>query len=89
VIDHLVVHTGHYYTKEAFYSDSYGMPPEDEIINFVRPKKFYYNKDKQFQPTDKNYCGEWTLLTAYFLKNNEGSLKNRFADFASNFADLS
>ena len=73
--------------KQAFYSDSYGMPPEDFVIDFVKPSKLDYNTI-QLQPIDKNFCGQWAMLTAYFLKNGSGDLKKRFDEFKDHFTSL-
>jgi|688.fasta_scaffold463846_3 hypothetical protein len=74
--------------NEAFYSDSYAMPPEDYIFDFVKGKNFEYNKDFQLQGIDENYCGVWVIASAYYLKNEKGSLKERFNKFTKHFNNL-
>lgn len=72
--------------NEAFYSDSYAMPPEDGVINFVRGIPIDWNRDYQLQGIDENYCGQWALLTAYHLnKSSKQTLKKTFENFAKKF----
>lgn len=74
--------------NNVFYSDSYAMPPEDYIYNFVKKKNFDWNKDFQLQDIEEDYCGIWVLLTAYYLTNEKGTLKERFEKFTKNFKNL-
>lgn len=79
--------------KEGFYSDSFGMPPEDYIRVFCRNNniKLDWNEKKQLQHINEKLCGVWVLLTGLFLQNNDkkNSLKERFNEFSNNFNDLS
>lgn len=51
--------------RYSIYVDSFGAPPEDEIIK-IAPSPLYIS-DKQIQGFYEEYCGLWALLTASAL----------------------
>lgn len=56
------------------YFDSYGGPPEDNIIRFAGNRKVSYN-EKQVQGYHEEYCGVWVLLAGKAMY--DGYKKNR------------
>lgn len=49
--------------KQIIYSDSYGVGPEDRVIELAGDKPIYYNT-RQVQGFKDSFCGIWVLLTA-------------------------
>lgn len=57
------------------YFDSYGVPPEDPIIQHSDKRNIFYN-EKQVQGYSEEYCGVWVLMAAKaiydgYKKNND------------------
>jgi hypothetical protein len=59
---------------QVLYSDSYGAPPEDKILELINHQTLYFNK-KQIQGYDESHCGIWALQTA--LAIYKGYLKDK------------
>lgn len=62
-------------SKLTFYFDSYGAPPEDNIVELSKRKgkNIVYNS-KQIQGYSEQHCGVWSLLMAkelYDAKKND------------------
>ena len=74
--------------KHAFYFDSFAMPPEDEIVNFLMTHQIpslNFNNKNQIQQIDKELCGIYCICCAYYLVKKKGSLLKRFNEFINDF----
>ena len=56
--------------NQVIYSDSYGVGPEDIILQLARGRDVYWNT-KQVQGYHEAYCGVWVLCTALALKGQK------------------
>lgn len=56
------------------YFDSYGAPPEDNILRYAGNRTVSYN-EKQVQGYHEEFCGVWVLLAG--LAMYEGYKKNK------------
>lgn len=61
--------------KTAVYFDSFGMPPPDEVKNFVSGK-LTVNK-RTIQDIKDDACGFHCVLFLYYIQNLKGTLKQR------------
>ena len=70
-----------------YYADSFGVfPPENEYQLFKEEKlKIYYN-EQQNQHIDATSCGFWAIAFMYYIKNNKGSILNKFKKFNKMFS---
>lgn len=69
--------------NEILYADSYGVGPEDKIIQLAGDKSIYWNT-KQVQGYDETYCGIWVLCFAKAIvgkKNKPQALNDYVAQF--------
>lgn len=56
--------------NQVIYSDSYGVGPEDIILQLARGRDVYWNT-KQVQGYHESYCGVWVLCTALAIKDEK------------------
>lgn len=67
---------------EAFYFDSFMVPPNDPVVKWVMDNKFdkfNYNNKEQFQQLNEELCGLWVIVFLYYSQKNEAiTLAKRF-----------
>lgn len=73
--------------KRLTYFDSYGVGPEDEIIQLAGDRKIHYNT-KQVQRYDEAYCGVWALLAARAIANSKKDPPKAIDEFAASFQSV-
>lgn len=63
------------------YFDSYGVGPEDPIIQLAGTRRIAYNT-KQVQGFSESFCGVWALCAAAFIakKKDKAAALNEFVD---------
>jgi hypothetical protein len=77
--------------NKTYYFDSFGGPPEDNIVNF----SFKHNREvvissKQIQQFNESHCGVWSLLMGKVLNSaKKEDRKNVFTDFVNNSGIIS
>ena len=78
------------YKSNAFYFDSFGAVPPNEVLAFVKKKKgchLYYN-NWIIQNLNSQDCGWYCIAFLIFLHQNKNrDLKEVFNEFTNNFLD--
>jgi len=71
----------------AYYFDSYGVGPEDNLIKLAHEKGFtIWVNSAQVQGYYEEYCGIWALLAAVALNNAEPKKRvDALTEFVSQF----
>ena len=76
--------------SNAFYFDSFGAPPPDEVMPFVKKRKgchLYYNR-WIIQDLKSDACGWYCIaFLIYMHQNRNKDLKEVFNEFSNNFLD--
>ena len=57
--------------KKAFFFDSYGLPPTEEVINFLKSIPDKIHSTFILQDFDDKYCGSLCLYILYRLNKND------------------
>lgn len=70
--------------KRLTYFDSYGVGPEDEIIQLAGDRKIHYNT-KQVQRYEEEHCGVWALLAAKAIIDSKKDSSEAIDDFVASF----
>lgn len=70
--------------KRLTYFDSYGVGPEDEIIQLAGDRKIHYNT-KQVQRYEEAHCGVWALLAAKAIIDSKKDSSEAIDDFVASF----
>lgn len=71
--------------KYSIYCDSYGAPPEDNVVKLT-PRPLFFNV-KQLQGYDEEYCGIWAITLASIL-NKASDKKKAFDAFLRMFISV-
>lgn len=73
----------------AFYFDSYGVGPEDILIEKLRGKvdSLSYNDKYEFQRFEEELCGMWVLMFLHYMRSGTGSLDSRFKKMKDRYVD--
>jgi hypothetical protein len=71
--------------KKAYYIDSFGVIPPEEIYNYLLDKYTVYYNSSQYQDNNSSACGLFVLLAMYFMKNNKYSMKKYNIHFVKLF----
>lgn len=92
--------TGYYIPAKSisdnvFYFDSYGAPPPEAVVKFLKngdPNKKIIYSDQQIQKLDSDTCGEFVMYFLTIMKNNiatrnDSMLKDKYLDFIYNIFD--
>lgn len=76
-----------------YYIDSYGQPPPEEIVKFLKTKgrKIVYS-DQQLQKLDTDTCGEFVLafvrhMTQYLTGKSDQLLGQKYTKFIYDYFD--
>jgi hypothetical protein len=78
--------------KQSFYFDSFGAPPPEEIIHYVKQRKgshLGYN-NSIIQDLESSNCGYYSFLFLLYMKNhlkNHKSIYDCADEFIKHFAD--
>lgn len=70
--------------NQITYFDSYGVGPEDEIIQLAGDRKIHYNT-KQVQRYEEEHCGVWALLAAKAIIDSKKDSSEAIDDFVASF----
>ena len=78
------------YKNNAFYFDSFGALPPNDVIMFVKQKKgcHLYYSNWIIQDLKSENCGWFCIAFLIFMhQNRQKNLKDVFNDFTNNFLD--
>lgn len=71
--------------NKAYYIDSFGVLPPEEIYNYLLKKYTVYYNSSQYQDNNSSACGLFVLLAMYFMKNNKCQMKKFNNEFIKIF----
>lgn len=74
------------------YFDSFGMPPPNDIINYINQKnlkRVYYNTS-QIQHINDDYCGYICVWFLYWMKSHNKTAETELQEFVNlfNYTDI-
>jgi len=74
--------------KKCVYFDSYGMPPPEQLYQFLerKYKKVYFSK-MEIQDMDSTFCGYFCLAFLKFVNDRRGSLIQKLQSFQKLFKE--
>ncbi len=79
--------------KNAYYYDSFGQPPAEQVVKFLKTKgrKIVYS-DQQLQKLDSDTCGEHVLawiryMTQYLNGKSDQLLQQKYLNYIYNVLD--
>jgi hypothetical protein len=71
----------------AFYFDSFGIPPSQEVMNFIHRFKHKLYSTKEIQDLYSSTCGDFVLLFLWFMTKHSKFLpKERYEKFLKMFS---
>jgi len=77
--------------REAFYFDSFGVGPEDVLVEKMRQygiHTWWYNRGYEFQRYEEELCGLWVLMLFHFMRiNTDLTIVERFKKMAERYSD--
>lgn len=71
----------------AYYFDSYGLPPPEAVLKFVRAygAEWLWHSNEQLQAINTYFCGQYTLNWLYYMSQKTGTPEERYHKFLDKF----